>query len=104
MITEEILSKIKKVKALAERGSPGEKECAAGKLKELCDKYKINPDELVECFTGKQRPVQRPMKPKWMLDEDFDIMMKSNPDFASQYYEYSQEFWKTWFEKNVFHF
>ena len=41
-----IETRIKGLKALAERGSPGEKENAAALLKKLCNKYGISADEI----------------------------------------------------------
>lgn len=45
---QEILLKIKKVKALAEGGVGGEKEAAQRLLKTLCAKYGVTPEELNE--------------------------------------------------------
>lgn len=46
--SEAILLKIKKVKALAENGVEGEKEAALKLLNDLCEKYGVSLDDLVE--------------------------------------------------------
>jgi hypothetical protein len=43
---EQSLSRLKKLKALAERGVGGEKENAQMLLERLCDKYQISPDQV----------------------------------------------------------
>lgn len=43
---QERIETLKKIKALADKGSPGEKETARKKLEELCKKYKIRPEML----------------------------------------------------------
>jgi len=45
-MSDEKISRLKKLKVLAERGSPGEKENAATLLQKLCDKYQISPDQI----------------------------------------------------------
>lgn len=45
---QEVLLKVKKIKALAERGIGGEKEAARKLLAALCAKYGISEEEISE--------------------------------------------------------
>jgi len=48
MVRETVVSRLKKVQALVENGSPGEREAAEFALAKLLDKYDISPEELLE--------------------------------------------------------
>lgn len=67
-VEEKILSLLRKLKALSERGEEHEKEVALTKLTELAKKHGINIDNLERKYSGKLG-----YKFSWEDDDDYDI-------------------------------